>query len=179
MNIKPIETIYKGYRFRSRLEARWAVFFDALGIEWKYENEGYDLGELGYYLPDFEINFDSRLKHKYPQYDKEYWFVEVKGDKNDEKGIAKARYLDTYCQEPFNGCRIFGELEFIKEPKLIEIYKVEQDNVSYDVPIFDEKYNWQIISADMLNVTREEYNKAIAKARQARFEHGETPLCKF
>lgn len=25
-----IETEYKGYRFRSRLEARWAVFFDTL-----------------------------------------------------------------------------------------------------------------------------------------------------
>lgn len=33
--IKPIETKYKGYRFRSRLEARWAVFFDALGISWE------------------------------------------------------------------------------------------------------------------------------------------------
>lgn len=27
--IKAIDTYYKGYRFRSRLEARWAVFFDA------------------------------------------------------------------------------------------------------------------------------------------------------
>lgn len=35
--IKPIQTRYKGYHFRSRLEARWAVFFDALGIAWKYE----------------------------------------------------------------------------------------------------------------------------------------------
>jgi hypothetical protein len=51
--VKPIETVYHGYRFRSRLEARWAVFFDALGIEWVYEPEGYDLGELGWYLPDF------------------------------------------------------------------------------------------------------------------------------
>jgi len=51
--IKAIETIYKGYRFRSRLEARWAVFFDALGIEWEYEKEGYDLGAAGWYLPDF------------------------------------------------------------------------------------------------------------------------------
>lgn len=33
MDIKPIETHYNGYRFRSRLEARWAVFFDALGIK--------------------------------------------------------------------------------------------------------------------------------------------------
>jgi hypothetical protein len=53
MNIKPIETLYKGYRFRSRLEARWAVFFDVLGIKWEYEKEGYDLGEVGWYLPDF------------------------------------------------------------------------------------------------------------------------------
>lgn len=53
MPIKPIETIYNGYRFRSRLEARWAVFFDALGIEYEYEPEGYDLGDVGWYLPDF------------------------------------------------------------------------------------------------------------------------------
>lgn len=38
-DIKPIETIYNGYRFRSRLEARWAVFFDALGVEYQYEPE--------------------------------------------------------------------------------------------------------------------------------------------
>lgn len=51
--IKAIETQYKGYRFRSRLEARWAVFFDALGLRWEYEKEGYDLGAAGWYLPDF------------------------------------------------------------------------------------------------------------------------------
>ena len=50
--IKAIETRYKGYRFRSRLEARWAVFFDACGIEWIYEPEGYQL-DSGLYLPDF------------------------------------------------------------------------------------------------------------------------------
>lgn len=53
--IQPIETAYKGYRMRSRLEARWAVFFDDLGFEWQYEPEGYDLGEPGWYLPDFRI----------------------------------------------------------------------------------------------------------------------------
>jgi hypothetical protein len=50
---KPIETVYRGYRFRSRLEARWAVFFDALGVRWEYEKEGYDLSPAGWYLPDF------------------------------------------------------------------------------------------------------------------------------
>lgn len=47
MDIKPNETQYKGYCFRSRLEARWAVFFDKLGIDFVYESEGYDLGEHG------------------------------------------------------------------------------------------------------------------------------------
>ncbi len=52
MGIKAIETLYRGCRFRSRLEARWATFFDALGINWQYELEGFEKnGEK--YLPDF------------------------------------------------------------------------------------------------------------------------------
>ena len=52
MNIKAIETSYGGYRFRSRLEARWAVFFDSMKWEWEYEKEGFNLGGICY-LPDF------------------------------------------------------------------------------------------------------------------------------
>lgn len=51
--MKVIQTEYKGILFRSRLEARWAIFFDELGIEWFYEYEGYDLGDGIWYLPDF------------------------------------------------------------------------------------------------------------------------------
>lgn len=54
--IKAIETSYQGYRFRSRLEARWAVFFDSLSIPWSYEPEGFDLGDGLYYLPDFWLS---------------------------------------------------------------------------------------------------------------------------
>ena len=54
--MKPIETGYKGYKFRSRLEARWAVFFDACGVKWEYEPEGFDLGGGLYYLPDFLLH---------------------------------------------------------------------------------------------------------------------------
>lgn len=53
--MKAIDTSYKGYRFRSRTEARWAIFFDAVGISYQYEPEGFDLGEHGCYLPDFRI----------------------------------------------------------------------------------------------------------------------------
>lgn len=53
--IKPIETYYNNHRFRSRLEARWAVFFDALELRWEYEPEGYELPNGIYYLPDFKL----------------------------------------------------------------------------------------------------------------------------
>lgn len=53
--IKAIETVYSGYRFRSRLEARWAVFFDAMGIEYQHEPEGFILSNKQPYLPDFYL----------------------------------------------------------------------------------------------------------------------------
>lgn len=51
--IKAIETRYAGCRFRSRLEARWAVFFDDMQIPWEYEPQGFTLGDGRNYLPDF------------------------------------------------------------------------------------------------------------------------------
>jgi hypothetical protein len=58
MHIKPIDTKYKGYRCRSRLEARWLVFFDALGIGWEYEPQGFVLPNGEPYLPDFRLTTD-------------------------------------------------------------------------------------------------------------------------
>jgi hypothetical protein len=56
--LKAIETRYKGCRFRSRLEARWAVFFDTMGWKWTYESEGYERnwnGQRHRWLPDFYL----------------------------------------------------------------------------------------------------------------------------
>lgn len=53
--MKPIETQWKGWRFRSRLEARWAVFFESLGIEFLYEPEPFELPDGTVYLPDFYL----------------------------------------------------------------------------------------------------------------------------
>lgn len=53
--MKPIQTYYNGYKFRSRLEARWAVFFDACHMKWEYEPEGFKLSDGTHYLPDFKI----------------------------------------------------------------------------------------------------------------------------
>lgn len=65
--VAAIETRYAGYKFRSRLEARWAVLFDLLGIDWLYENEGYNVcGEC--YLPDFELTqYNAFFEVKGPQ----------------------------------------------------------------------------------------------------------------
>lgn len=74
---KAIETYYNGFHFRSRLEARWAVFFDHLGIKYLYEPQGFVLGEEKIcYLPDFYL---PELKT----------WIEVKGvmTKDDEKKI--------------------------------------------------------------------------------------------
>lgn len=51
--IRAIQTRYKGHHFRSRLEARWAVLLDSLGVPWEYEREGYILPDGTQYLPDF------------------------------------------------------------------------------------------------------------------------------
>lgn len=53
--MRALETSYKGYRFRSRLEARWAVLFDRLHLTWAYEPEGYELRSGALYLPDFVL----------------------------------------------------------------------------------------------------------------------------
>ena len=54
--MKGIETTYAGTVFRSRLEARWACFFDKLCWQWSYE----PLDGRGY-LPDFAIGGGAPL----------------------------------------------------------------------------------------------------------------------
>lgn len=70
MNLKPIETIYKRHRFRSRAEARWAVFFDHVNMKWLYEPEGIEIDGTNY-LPDFWLP-ESKT------------FFEVKGIMDDD-----------------------------------------------------------------------------------------------
>ena len=53
--LQPIPTRYAGCHFRSRLEARVAVFLDAMGCSWEYEPQGFDLPLSGRYLPDFMV----------------------------------------------------------------------------------------------------------------------------
>lgn len=90
--LRAIQTEYKGYRFRSRLEARWAVFFDTLGVKWEYEPEGYDLGNGVYYLPDFLLH-DVTVNHGLFQRHCDI-YVEVKGVMTDEDAKKIIRFSD-------------------------------------------------------------------------------------
>lgn len=81
--LKAIDTRYDGCLFRSRREARWAVFFNTAEIPWEYEEQGYDLGEAGWYLPDFRINKGTPAE----------CFFEVKGEAPTPDELAKAAAL--------------------------------------------------------------------------------------
>lgn len=52
--IRGVPTRYNGTLFRSRLEARWAVFFDLVGWPWAYEPI-----DLAGYIPDFVLRFPA------------------------------------------------------------------------------------------------------------------------
>ena len=107
-DIKAIETRYKGYRFRSRLEARWAVFFDALGLTWDYEPEGFET-DAGWYLPDFRLTIDNPS-------DNPWVWVEVKPQKLNETEREKAFAVSSYTNA------IVFELNQIPEPENIRPY---------------------------------------------------------
>ena len=71
--MKALDTTYKGFRFRSRLEARWAVFMDTLGVRFEYEREAYELDGLCY-LPDFWLpdnGFHLEIKPQNPNLEEE------------------------------------------------------------------------------------------------------------
>jgi len=95
---KAIITVFNGHRFRSRLEARWAVFFKTLGIQYEYEREGYDLGQGVWYLPDFW------LPHYSPPYNdgKTGVYIEVKPAEATQEEYKKAYSLADQL-----GCNVF------------------------------------------------------------------------
>ena len=54
-----IPTRYAGVEFRSRLEARWAAFFDLVDIDWDYEPL-----DLAGYILDFVIGGSELVEIK-------------------------------------------------------------------------------------------------------------------
>lgn len=175
MSIKPIETIYKGYRFRSRLEARWAVFFDELGVDYEYELEGYELEDGTRYLPDFYIP-------------KEKLFVEIKGEYPNQKyKNILVNFTESIDKALLLICGTPGK-------QTMELYCYDSKGFSSggvgwnDLPINFQymiksqrtysTLNYEHSLDDFLQKTITDepiYRYALDRARQARFEHGESP----
>ena len=202
--IKPIETIYKGYRFRSRLEARWAVFFDSLGVKYEYDPEGFKLPDGSVYLPDFRVMCHADRGHDcepFPLY------IEVKGNM-DEVSAAKIKAFsyyneyenpyDVFQDQPKPGVQpllIVGDLpniqhaEDICDSRIIGSY----DGLGFDLYPF----NYETVDGDHFaaypcvqngkfgllgddghyTLWGDHIHTAYAyiAARRARFEHGERP----
>lgn len=144
--IKAIGTVYKGYRFRSRLEARWAVYFDAVkslaGIvpfSWEYEREGFDLNGI-WYLPDFYLRFGFKGVI--------YW-AEIKPEQFTNEQVDLCIEL---AKQTKSGCFMLSGVP---------------DDQSYPLA-------WLSGGVFQCNCFRSRY--ACAMARSARFEHGESPV---
>jgi len=162
--IKPIETHYNGHRFRSRLEARWAVFFDSLGIEWEYEREGYDLGSLGYYLPDFwfpKQNVWGEVKHAH-----------ISIEERINVGL-KAGALSSMTDAGFI------LLEGIPDDKPYQLCYFDENEMIHSESIcFHVHSTGQFYSLMLGNIECKHWSDvetAVISARSARFEHGEVP----
>lgn len=197
-DIKPIETYYHGYRFRSRLEARWAVFFDALGLEWEYEPEGFELEDGSRYLPDFLIhNVITRWKQNDEKKD---IYVEVKGIPNP----TDAKKIDMFSEhypiwvvgnipDPYSYVRSC-ELQREKYCKEADGGKYNFSNncvfCPYNYGPIDGDYCFSFsLAFDQGTLSFHGYDtsydygrkdsriiEALLKARQERFEFKETPL---
>ena len=172
MKIKAIETIYNGYRFRSRLEARWAVFFDAMGIKYEYEPQGVVFEDGAKYLPDFLLY----VRHRSYTDEWEPVYAEVKGVMG-EHDLHKIGLLSEH-----HPVIVLGNLPADSEDYISYFYEDAHfhsynfmDGDSY-CALFSVYKNTSWICG----VDHEEWDggvamdRALLKARQARFEHGES-----
>lgn len=150
--LKAIETEYKGYRFRSQLEARWAVFFDACGVSWEYEPEGYDLGNGLYYLPDFLLH-GVTINHAYHAKGQDL-YVEVKGQMTDRDAAKINRFAELRLRDDGESGDYFAAHPGIGKDGTFQLFGD------------DSTYFW--------DVDKWATERAYRTARQARFEHGET-----
>jgi len=114
--IKSIQTAYDGRLFRSRIEARHAVLFKTLGIQYDYEPIGFQLKDQRYYLPDFFLPNVYRRGTK-----EKGWFIEIKHTDGD---ASKAEALGAEQLYPV----LFVEGMTVRADRHIEFTQYGQDS---------------------------------------------------
>ena len=168
-NAKSLSTKYNGYHFRSRTEARWAVFFDALGIKYYYEHEDFVLQNGVRYLPDFWLpTFNGGS------------FAEVKGEfEGDEIYKCKLLYTKTKkdvilldgvpdfkCVQYFTNNGMNGRC-FLNNG-LICADQAAGENRMFAQPGYENKD--LTIPSDYIECLGETFFNAVMASRSARFE---------
>lgn len=196
MTIKAIETEYNGYRFRSRLEARWAVFFDAAGIKYEYEPEG------------FEIEFDdSRIRYLPDFFLPDFGvYCEVKPNDNSLfKDSSKIGYMVDFDGPMGCGLILLGQIPHYEYPYFpthdmlywdegvsVKRVRFKERRQGYPTELLDVE---EVGCGSTAEIPREAsveptyYDESqnadkdagievfsYDKARKARFEYGETPV---
>ena len=172
--MKALETSYNGYRFRSRLEARWAVFFDAMQWSYAYEHEGFVLADGTRYLPDFWL---SALQT----------WVEIKPvePSQDERAkaydfaIAGVSYYVFFGPPWAFGCFWVDE---IQEWQFEEAYFARCRRCASGIYVADDAQGSGFLfvpcesqcSCERYPVRAADIEQAALKAKGARFEHGES-----
>lgn len=185
MHPKAIETHYNGYRFRSRLEARWAVFFDSYGVEYEYELEGFELGGGLRYLPDFYLP-DLGV------------FVEVKPNRGFS--LQELKKIDAFALDGDNqlllimGSPTKEEMVLINRCSTAPLYEYIDENeyglseeevvseyIGNAVDFSLVEFNQNPITNSLVLSFKERcppdeisFKESLLKAKKARFEHGES-----
>jgi hypothetical protein len=183
--VRAIETIYQGYKFRSRLEARYAVLFDALHFDWSYEPEGFEL-DSGLYLPDFRVD------------DIPFW-LEVKGMTPSRHELLMAEELCELTREDVWVCHgdlMHFEADEIRlrhhqfswimaDDEMIKDFIADPDEYggSERVKKLTEKRGEVFtMSAVLPGEVAQQWKRSLLevargadKMRSARFEHGDAP----
>jgi len=183
--MRTIETTYRGCRFRSRTEARWAVFFDGLNLRWEYEEEGYILSTAGCYLPDFRLTPPTN----------ETIYCEVNSDGADDfddqevgklREFASASRCKVVLLTGGPDCRAYNQILPNSRPNSFtaaffrdyEPYIVTVDAYWFQVLKLDSstgRLHFDFDERTMRNSFGRGYVDALYAARGARFEHGESP----
>lgn len=172
---KAIEVKWHGCRFRSQLEAKWAVAFEAMGIEWEYEPEGFVADGI-WYKPDFLIAGLSGLG-------KGWTFVEVKGKMTDmdrRKIATLSKYFPIY---------VVGDVPF-RHPFESQYRAFSHDTYFHSMSLYMMtiatimggaigilKNGCPAIIPETASYRGDELATTVAflAARYARFDHGEEP----
>ena len=199
--IAPIQTYYNGYHFRSRLEARWAVFFDLVNIKYEYETEGYTLPNGDRYLPDFYLpTFQTYIEIKHANlcdedltaakekceqlsYVLDAFVMLIMGDPFDcSCNLYCSCYATSGVDKDWYCCKFISEYE--TDIKLsVQIPGCENKKGAFyysDGSRLEPLTNYYYTANDMVRpsfetVTTYDFSSERQLARQARFEHNQTP----